>query len=158
MTAPSPTWALLADLRARIAAYDAEAFVPRPLGQAAPAQRAHKLVEILEVGPTTRTHDTYADRTAISAERTVFLQAFYGIGTSDAQLDAAEEAAGRWFDGLREALCNYTGDGWSIPRYIRFVDEPVALGRDGGYLFTQLRIATTVPISVGTAPVPPPPP
>jgi hypothetical protein len=158
MTAPSPTWELVADIRARILAYDSAAFCPRPLGQAAASERRHKLVEILEVGPTSRIgRDTYADRSAIAVERSVFLQAFWAIGTTSAQLDAAEAEAGAWFDGLRAALVNYSGDQWSTVRHIRFVDEPVALGRDGGYLFSQLRIAAQIPISVGTAPVPPPP-
>lgn len=156
MTAPSPTWALVADIRARILAYDAAAFVPRPLGQAEPSARRHKLVEIVEVGPTSRLHNTYSDRTAISVERGVFLQAFYSIGSDDAALDAAEEEAGRWFDGLREALVNYAGDAWATTRHIRFVDEPVALGRAGGYMFYQLRLSSEIPISVGTVAVPPP--
>lgn len=156
MTQASPTWALVADLRARILAYDAAAFVPRPLGQAAPDDRQHKLVEIVEVGPTSRLHNTYSDRTAISVERGIFLQAFFSIPPTTAGLDGCEEEAGRWFDGLREALVNYAGDQWSTTRHIRFVEEPVALGRAGGYMFYQLRLSTEVPISVGTVAVPSP--
>lgn len=159
MSPPRPTHALLSDIRARIVAYDAAAHCPRPLGTAAVADRRHKLVEIVEVGPTTRVgRDTYADRTAIAVERTVLLQAWYGIGTTEAQHDAAEAEAGAWFDGLREALINYVGDQWSTERHIRFIDEPVTLGREGGYMFTQLRISASLPISVGLLPVPPPPP
>jgi len=152
------TWALLADLRARITAYDAAAFVPRPIGQAAPADRQHKLVEIIEVD-TAFGDDTTAMRRKLNVERTVLIQAFYQIGTTDADLNAAEQAAGTWFDGLRDSLITYTaltGDGWATERKIRFVGEPVAMGRDGGYLFFQLQIATTIPISVGTTPTPPP--
>lgn len=152
---PGSTWELVKELRARIEAYDADAFVPRPLGQAAASDRRHKLVEIVEVGPTQPLHEVYSNRTAISVSRGIFLQAFWGIGSTDAQLDAAEKDAGEWFDGLRHALVNYVGDQWSTTRHIQFVDEPVALGRSGSYMFYQLRLSAEIPISVGTTPVPP---
>lgn len=153
MSAAGATWELVKELRARIVAYDADAFVPRPLGQAAVSERRHKLVEIVEVGPTSPLGDVFSDRTAILVSRGVYLQAFWGIGATDAQLDAAEEDAGTWFDGLREALVNYAGDAWSTSRHIRFVDEPVALGRSGSYMFYQLRLSAEIPISVGTTAV-----
>jgi hypothetical protein len=153
------TWALLVDVRARIAAYDPTAYVSPIMGQVAPSDTRDKLVEIIEVS-TAEIDNTTHYRDFIRASRTVHLQAFRAIGaqTTPAGLAAAEQSAGEWFDGLRDALINYTGDSWAIERKIRFLDEPVAMGRDGAFLVYRLRFTTQVPISVGTHPVPPPPP
>lgn len=151
------TWELLVDLRARIQAYDAAAYVSPIMGQVAPSDTRHKQVEIIEVA-TAEIDNTTHYRDLIRALRTVHLQAFYAIGAADstAALAAAEQAAGQWFDGLRNAIINYKGDQWATERKIRFLDEPVAMGRDGAWLLYRLRFTTQVPISVGTTTVPPP--
>ena len=151
------TWELLADIRARIAAYDATAYVSPIIGQTAPSDTRHKLIEIVEVS-TTELDNTTHYRDFIRAVRLVHLQAFYAIGEAPtlAALATVEANAGAWFDGLRDAMINYKGDQWASERKIRFLDEPVAMGRDGAWLLYRLRFTTQVPISVGTSPVPPP--